>query len=100
MANCTSEIVCFEETKFSMVAKFVATHSWQPGKKKTSPSSYAITQFFGATNPYKKMMNTNNKFWKIWFSILTKVTNLCPILRTFGFTPMPLCGFPFHVIFF
>jgi hypothetical protein len=65
------KLFALKKQKFSVVAKLV-THSWQPRKKGTNLFSYAITQFFNATNPYKKMMNTNNKFWKIWFSILTK----------------------------
>jgi hypothetical protein len=79
------KLFALKKQKFNVVAKLIAVHSWQLGKKRTSPFSYVITQFFGATNSYKKMMNTNNKFWKIWFSILTKVTSFCPIVRTFGF---------------
>ncbi len=70
---------------FSVVVKLIAIHSWQLGKKRIGPSNYAIIHFFGATNPYKKMMNISNKFWKIWFFILTKVTSICPNVRTFGF---------------
>ncbi len=28
-------------------------HTWQRGKKRTRPSSSAITTYFGSTNPYK-----------------------------------------------
>jgi hypothetical protein len=28
-------------------------HTWQRGKKRTKPSSFAITTYFGSTNPYK-----------------------------------------------
>jgi hypothetical protein len=43
------------------VAK-LAAHVQQFGKKRKSPFGYAIIAFFGATNPYKKMMNNNNNF--------------------------------------
>jgi hypothetical protein len=55
------------------------------GKKRIGLFSYAIIHFFGAKNPQKKMMNTSNKFWKIWFSIFIKVTSLCPVVKAFGF---------------
>ncbi len=32
----------------------LATHPYQLGKKRTSPFGFAITTFFGLTNPYKK----------------------------------------------
>lgn len=79
------KLFTLKKQKFSMVARLVATQSWQLRKKRTGPFNYAIIHFFGTTNPYKKMMNISNKFWKIWFFKLTKVTNLCPIVRTFGF---------------
>jgi hypothetical protein len=34
----------------------------QLGKKRIGPSNYAITKLYGATNLYKKMMNSNNSF--------------------------------------
>ncbi len=79
------KLFTLKKQKFSMVEELVATQSWQPKKKRTSPSNYVIIHFFGTINPYKKMMKTSNKFWKIWSFILTKVRNFCPIVKTFGF---------------
>jgi hypothetical protein len=38
-------------------------------KKRTSFSNYAIFELFGATNQYKKMMNTNSSIFRIFVSL-------------------------------
>ncbi len=39
-------------------------HTWQRGKKRTRPSRYAITTYFGSTNPYKNNDETHHMFIK------------------------------------
>ncbi len=70
--------------QLSEVAELVV-HVQQLRNKRIGPSSYAIITFFGSTNLYKKMISSNNNFWKIWCFILTRVTSLCLVVRTFGF---------------
>jgi hypothetical protein len=50
------------------VAKSV-DHVQQSRKKRITKSTSAITSFFGATNPYKKIDEQQQQFWKIWSSI-------------------------------
>jgi len=37
-------------------------HTRQRGKKRTRPSSFAITTYFGSTNPYKNNDETHHMF--------------------------------------
>jgi len=41
-------------------------YNQQPRKMMFAPSGYEVTTFFGATNLYKKMMNYNKIFLKLF----------------------------------
>jgi len=56
------EVICFKETTTQCSGKPITIHAWQLGKKKIGPSSFAIINFFGAINLYKKFDEHQQQF--------------------------------------
>jgi hypothetical protein len=49
------KVICYNETTIQCSGKPIVIHVWQLGKKKIGPPSFAIIDFFGAMNLYKKI---------------------------------------------
>jgi hypothetical protein len=48
-------------------------HVQQSGKKKTTPLGYVIISFLVPQTLTKKLMKTNNNFWRIWLQALVNL---------------------------
>jgi len=56
------EVICFKEITTQCGGKPITIHVRQPGKKKICPFSFAIIDFFGAINLYKKIDEHQQQF--------------------------------------
>ncbi len=61
-ANYMFEVICFKETTTQCGGKLINIHARQLGKKKIGPFSFAIIDFFGAINLYKKFDEHQQQF--------------------------------------